>query len=62
MRDLVTRFSFRVRKNLDDFLFWVMPRQWVPLYNSVSFSNMPYLKCQQNRHWQDKVIQTTFIY
>lgn len=55
MRDLVNRKSYRLRKSLDDFLFWVMPNVWVPLYNSVSFSHMPYKKCIENRKWQDKV-------
>lgn len=55
MRDLVNRKSYRLRKSLDDFLFWVMPTVWVPLYNSVSFTHMPYKKCIENRKWQDKV-------
>lgn len=36
-----------------------MPNYWVPLYNSVSFSRMPYKKCIENRKWQDKVLKTT---
>lgn len=56
MRDLVNRKSYRLRKSLDDFLFWLMPSVWVPLYNSVSFTHMPYKKCIENRKWQDKVI------
>lgn len=55
MRDLVTRLSFRIRKFVDDFLFWMMPNRWMPLYNSVSFSHMPYKKCLENRKWQDNV-------
>lgn len=55
MRDLVNRKSYRLRKSLDDFLFWLMPTVWVPLYNSVSFTHMPYKKCIENRKWQDKV-------
>lgn len=55
MRDLVNRKSYRLRKSLDDILFWLMPTVWVPLYNSVSFTHMPYKKCIENREWQDKV-------
>lgn len=55
MRDLVTRFTFRARKSLDDFLFWMLPSTWVPLYNAVSFSTAPYKQCQEHRQWQDKV-------
>lgn len=55
MRDLVTRQTYRLRKTLDDFLFWLMPTHWVPLYNSVSFTHMPYKQCVENRQWQNKV-------
>jgi len=61
MRDLVTRLSFRMRKTVDDFLFWLMPNTWMPLYNSVSFSNMPYKKCVENREWQDNVLRRAKI-
>jgi kynurenine 3-monooxygenase len=56
MRDLVTRRSYLLRKYVDDFLFRLMPNTWMPLYNSVSFSHMPYNKCIENRKWQDKVL------
>ncbi|KAJ6641160.1 Kynurenine 3-monooxygenase [Pseudolycoriella hygida] len=59
MRDLVTRLSFRIRKSVDDFLFWIMPTKWMPLYNSVSFSHMPYKKCLENRKWQDNILNRT---
>lgn len=55
MRDLVTRKTYRLRKIIDDFLFWLLPNRWVPLYNSVSFTHMPYKQCIANRKWQDKV-------
>lgn len=59
MRDLVTRKSYRIRKTIDDFLFWLMPSHWVPLYNSVSFTHMPYKQCVENRAWQNKVYATS---
>lgn len=62
MRDLVTKKSYRFRKLLDEFLFWLMPNKWIPLYNSVTFSNMPYSKCIENRKWQDKVITNNLCY
>ncbi|XP_077288296.1 kynurenine 3-monooxygenase cn [Arctopsyche grandis] len=55
MRDLVMRRTFIMRKKLDDFLHWLMPSKWVPLYNSVTFTDMGYSKCITNRKWQDKV-------
>lgn len=48
--------AFLFRKRVDDFLFWMMPKTWVPLYNSVSFTHMPYKKCIENRAWQDRML------
>ncbi|ALC40811.1 cn [Drosophila busckii] len=56
MRDLTKRLSFRCRKWLDTMLFRLFPTKWVPLYNSVSFSSMPYSQCILNRQWQDRVL------
>lgn len=56
MRDLVRSKSYRLRKILDDFLYRNFPNYWIPLYNSVSFTHMPYKQCIENRKWQDKVI------
>lgn len=55
MRDLVTKRTFFLRKKIDEILHSLMPDIWLPLYNSVSFSNMPYTKCIENRKWQDNV-------
>uniref|UniRef100_A0A2A4JYU4 FAD-binding domain-containing protein n=1 Tax=Heliothis virescens TaxID=7102 RepID=A0A2A4JYU4_HELVI len=62
MRDLVTRPSYRLRKAMDDFIFWLLPNFWVPLYNSVTFSTMPYSRCIKNREWQDKVLKKTWSF
>lgn len=56
MRDLVTRKSFRMRKRLDESLFRLAPARWVPLYNAVSFSTMPYEECWRQRQWQDRML------
>uniref|UniRef100_A0A1B0DR24 Kynurenine 3-monooxygenase n=1 Tax=Phlebotomus papatasi TaxID=29031 RepID=A0A1B0DR24_PHLPP len=61
MRDLVNRSSFLWRKRLDDFLFWLMPNTWVPLYNTVSFSHMPYRKCIENREWQNRILSRILV-
>lgn len=53
MRDLVNKKSFLVRKKLDNFLHWLLPNSWVPLYTSVTFSRMRYHHCVSNRAWQD---------
>jgi len=56
MRDLVNKKSFLVRKKLDNFLHWLLPTWWVPLYTSVTFSRMRYHKCVSNRAWQDSAL------
>lgn len=60
MRDLVMRKKYKIRKTFDDFLFKLMPQKWVPLYNSVTFSNMGYEQCVKNRTWQDKVCKNIY--
>lgn len=55
MRDLTKRLSFRLRKFVDTVLFRFFPA-WIPLYNSVSFSSMPYSECIANRKWQDQFL------
>lgn len=55
MRDLTKRWSFRLRKFVDTVLFRFFPA-WIPLYNSVSFSSMPYSECIANRKWQDQFL------
>ncbi|XP_061383526.1 kynurenine 3-monooxygenase [Danaus plexippus] len=62
MRDLVNRPSYKLRKALDDFLFWLMPDTWVPLYNSVTFTSMPYNQCVKNRTWQNKVLTVVILF
>ncbi|CAH0406619.1 unnamed protein product [Chilo suppressalis] len=61
MRDLVTRPSYRIRKAFDDLIFWAFPNFWVPLYNSVTFTTMPYSKCVENRRWQNKVLFSVIV-
>jgi kynurenine 3-monooxygenase len=51
-----------MRKALDDFLYWLMPSFWVPLYNSVSFTHMPYKKCIDNKAWQDQMLSKAIKY
>ena len=55
MRDLTARKSFLLRKYLDNFLYWLVPKFWVPLYTSVTFTRMRYHQCIKNKAWQDEV-------
>lgn len=57
MRDLVQRKSYKIRKFFDDNLYKIFGDQWIPLYNSVTFSHMDYKECIENRNWQNCVIK-----
>lgn len=61
MRDLVNRPSFLLRKKLDNVLYALLPDVWVPLYNSVTFSDMRYSECVRNKAWQDQVIRGVLL-
>jgi len=56
MRDLTARKSFLLRKYLDNFLYWLVPKVWVPLYTSVTFTRMRYHQCIKNKAWQDELL------
>lgn len=53
----VNKKSYIMRKHLDNFLHWMMPNTWVPIYTSVAFSLMPYSECIKNRKWQNGVLR-----
>lgn len=55
MRDLVNKKSFIMRKKIDTYLNWMLPKIWIPLYSSVTFSRMRYTDCITNKAWQDRV-------
>ncbi|EEB16860.1 Kynurenine 3-monooxygenase, putative [Pediculus humanus corporis] len=54
MRFLVNKKTFRLRKKLDNVLYKIFQNKWLPLYNSVTFTDMNYSKCIENRKFQDK--------
>lgn len=56
MRDLVNKRSFLLRKALDSFLYSKIADKWIPLYNTVSFSRIPYKQCIMNKKKQDKIL------
>jgi kynurenine 3-monooxygenase len=59
MRSHVNSWSFLLRKKLDSFLYWLLPRSWIPLYTTVSFTRTRYSECVKNRAWQDKIVSRT---
>ncbi|XP_050440895.1 kynurenine 3-monooxygenase isoform X2 [Adelges cooleyi] len=62
MRDLVARRTFLWRKKLDNLLYKWFPEIWIPLYNSVTFSSIPYSECKLHSQWQDKILFKVFIF
>ncbi|GFG32942.1 hypothetical protein Cfor_05503 [Coptotermes formosanus] len=61
MRDLVNRRSFLLRRKVDNLLFRLLPKIWIPLYTSVAFTTVGYRQCMDNKCWQDKVIRWTLL-
>ncbi|XP_067941559.1 kynurenine 3-monooxygenase-like isoform X2 [Watersipora subatra] len=59
MRSMVNSKLFLLRRKIDRFLHWLMPRTWIPLYSTVTFSRLPYSQCISNKAWQDKVVNRT---
>lgn len=59
MRHLVNTRAFIVRKKIDGILYRMMPRQWVPLYNMVTFTRTPYSRCIAEKERQDTVLRVT---
>ncbi|MFK7960886.1 MAG: FAD-dependent oxidoreductase [Phycisphaerales bacterium] len=56
MRDRVTSPWFLARKRLEKFLNGVMPGTFEPLYDMVSFSNVPYHEARQKARRQDRAL------
>jgi len=55
MRHLVNQKLFHFRRHLDVFLNKMLGTGWVPLYNNVTFSSVPYSACIAHKEWQEKV-------
>ncbi|PFX23122.1 Kynurenine 3-monooxygenase [Stylophora pistillata] len=54
MRSLVTSPVFLMKKKLFNFLHWLMPKTFIPLYTMVSFSQIPYKTVIDRSEWQEK--------
>lgn len=61
MRHLVNLPSFLLRKRIDHILNRLLPRYWIPLYEMVTFSRMPYRLCVEKREQQDRMIRRISI-
>jgi kynurenine 3-monooxygenase len=56
MRDRTAHLSFKVKKKLDHALNRLMPRAFVPLYDLVSFSTVPYAEARARARRQDRAV------
>ncbi|XP_062522195.1 kynurenine 3-monooxygenase-like [Corticium candelabrum] len=56
MRSLVASRWFRIKKKIDNFLNWLMPQTFTPLYTMVTFTSIPYEMAYRRWQWQDKMI------
>jgi kynurenine 3-monooxygenase len=56
MRDKVARPLFRARKKVEKLLHKTLPGLYLPLYNMISFSNIPYADARDRARRQDRAI------
>ncbi|XP_013410260.1 kynurenine 3-monooxygenase isoform X2 [Lingula anatina] len=57
MRASVNSKLFLLRKKVDNFLHWLLPDRWIPLYTMVSFTRTRYHKCINGRKKQDMILE-----
>ncbi|HEX2092098.1 MAG TPA: NAD(P)/FAD-dependent oxidoreductase [Longimicrobiaceae bacterium] len=55
LRDTVNSPVFRARKRVDLVLSRLFPGRWIPLYNMVVHSNMPYSEALERARRQDRI-------
>jgi kynurenine 3-monooxygenase len=61
MRDSVASPLFRLRKKMDNTLHRLMPNTFMPLYNMVSFSNIPYAQAKARAEGQNRLLAVAAI-
>jgi kynurenine 3-monooxygenase len=57
MRDRTAQLGFKLKKKLDHALHRIMPRAFVPLYDLVSFSTVPYAEARERARRQDRWVR-----
>jgi len=55
------RYWTSLRNYFDDLMFHQFGDKWMPLYNAVTFSRLPYRQCVAFRKRQDKILMNTGI-
>ena len=56
MRDRTAHLSFRLKKKLDHALNRIMPKAFIPLYDLVSFTTVPYAAARERARRQDRTV------
>ena len=56
MRDRTAHLSFKIKKKVDHALNRLMPRAFVPLYDLVSFTTVPYAAARERARRQDRLV------
>jgi hypothetical protein len=57
MRDHTASRVFLLKKKLSHLMHRLFPRAFVPLYNMVSFSTIPYAQARERARWQSRVLR-----
>ncbi|MGY6558956.1 MAG: FAD-dependent oxidoreductase [Nitritalea sp.] len=57
MRDAVADPKFQIRKKIEAKLHALYPKEWVPLYTMVTFSDMPYAEAYAQGQLQDAIMR-----
>lgn len=56
---MITNFNSKNtswRKNLNNILYKIFPNLWRPLFEAITFTNIPYSKCYEQSLWQNNVV------
>jgi len=62
MRSHVVNPMFLLRRQFDQYLHWLFPRNYIPLYAMVSFTRIPYSQVVQRAAKQDKLVQAIALF
>ena len=57
MRDLITRKEFKQKKKTSNILWERFPDRFIPKYNMVSFTSIPYSEVYKRGKIQEKIIK-----
>ncbi|XP_055880889.1 kynurenine 3-monooxygenase-like isoform X2 [Biomphalaria glabrata] len=62
LRSDIAGVTFYMRKFVDNMLFRLLPKTWVPEYTMVAFTDMPYSVCLKETERQSRIITSTLIF